>query len=412
MTLSSSLPPILFSAATLGILAVLPASRAAGPGGANLFDPDADQRNLHPIPKLQIVQSLQHEALGDVTSVTIGPKGMHVYAAAFNPGVISILERDEISGRLTFRKSMTDDDHKGAVAFRLSKDGTMGAASCFRSETLVLYSVDPDNGDLKKLDVAGGAAKPIEGLDFCIDNTFSPDGQHLYSVGSSAICVFEIDAGKLKLVETIKSPPRIEEPEDKAALPANRMSNGRGIAISPDGTTLYTTWSHSGALMVHRRDPKSGKLTHIQALENDGNELIGLDGVMRVTVSRDGRFVYTSSGRFGGTDAVCTFERRMGSLVLLQSLIGEELPAGFKGGNEIILSPDHRDVAVACTLSDTVARFSRDRVTGHLTATGSDESKPAAKPGPAGLIWSLDGRFIYVADEKSGCIVTFRTKAW
>lgn len=384
---------------------------AGGESGGSPFKRDLGPGKVLRDPGMREIQVLKDENFKDVTSIVVAPDGKHAYAAAFNPSKLSILDRDPATGNLTLRKALTGKDHNGVVAFRLSADGRYGAASCFRAESLILYSRDPETGDLEKLDVAGGPNDGRAALDFCIDNVFSPDGKHLYTVGSRAIGVFSIENDRLVEGEMACDPPRIVEPQEEAEQqPPREMSGGRGIAISPDGLTVLAAWNSSGTLTVHRRDPKTGKLTHIQTIRDDGDLMVGMEGVMRVTVSRDGRFAYTSGGRFGGLDSVCVFQLRNGHLTLVQNLLAKDLPPNFGGGNEIVLSPNQRQVAVACTNADTVARFQRDPEMGKLTVIGTEECGPAVNPGPAGLCWSPNGRFIHVADEESSCLVTFRLK--
>ncbi|MEM1083026.1 MAG: beta-propeller fold lactonase family protein [Verrucomicrobiota bacterium] len=403
---------ILFAVVSIGFLGGLePLSAAGGDSKRSPFDTAPGPGGMAPDLGLKEVQVLKDERLEDVTSIVVAPGGKHAYAAAFNPGSVSILDRNPDSGELTLRKSIGGKDHDAAVAFRLSTDGKLGAVSCFRARALILYARDPDTGDLEKLDVAGGPGDPRKSLGFCIDNVFSPDGKHVYTIGSSAIGVFSIKNGQLVEGEMAADPPQQRvNPEDGARPAQPAMRGGRGIAVSPDGRYLYAGWNSTGALTVHQRDPVSGALTHIQTIRENGDEVVGVRSIMGVTVSRDGRFVYTSGGRFGNLDAVCVFSQRNGELSLVQSLHGKNLPAEFGGGNEIVLSPNQREVAVACTGADTIARFHRDPETGKLSLIGIEESGPKENPGPAGLCWSSNGKFIHVADEESGCIVTFRKK--
>lgn len=187
-------------------------------------------------------------------------------------------------------KSITGDHYQGAVAFRLSPDGKHGAASAFGSESVILFSRDPETGELKELDHAGGADRPMPGLSFCVDNVFSPDGQFLYTVGADSIVVFKVADikvadNKLTHVETLGEPL---EAGDLAAGKVAAMSGARGVAITPDGKSLLSSWNGSGTLLVHRRDPETGKLTLLQTLRNGAGVEKGQQGVMHVTVSPGG----------------------------------------------------------------------------------------------------------------------------
>jgi 6-phosphogluconolactonase (cycloisomerase 2 family) len=234
-------------------------------------------------------------------------------------------------------------------------------------------------------------------LNFCIDNAFSPDNQFIYTIGSQAICVFEIVGKKLQLVQSFTLAP------DDNGRP--QVIDGRGIAVSHDGKWVFSTWQGSGTLVVCRRDQQTGRLQHIQTLKDQPH----LRGVMRLAVSSDDSFVYTSSGRFNGNNAVSVFSvNDLGLLTPVQSLGPDDLPQEFDGGNEIVISPDGRDVMVACTRSDHLARFSRNPLSGKLKVKDCRQSGKKATPGAAGVAFSPDGEFVLVADEDSHSIVSFK----
>jgi len=348
------------------------------------------------------LQTLTQEEFLGVTSIALSPDGKHAYAAAFKGALVCELGRNVASGRLAFRRSFTGENYQGAVALRLSHDGKMAALSSFGSNSVSLFSRNEESGELTETDHAGGD-RPVRGLTFCIDNVFSPDGDFLYTVGANSIGVFKIGDGKLTQVEAVTDPPG-----DPEAVPP--MSNGRGIAISPDGRCLYTSWNESGTVMTHVRDGTTGKLTHLQSLRNGGLIKTGLAGVMQVTLSPKGDFAYTAAGRFGGDNAVCVFaiDPGTGELHPRQELTGKDLPKDFDGGNGIMVSPDGLQVAVACTLSDCLTRFSRDPENGRLKAIDSFECGPPAKPGACNVTYDATGRFLLVADEDSKSVVSFR----
>jgi 6-phosphogluconolactonase (cycloisomerase 2 family) len=356
-----------------------------------------------------LLQTLTHEDFSGVTSITVAPGGKHAYAASFHKGLITLISRQPRSGRLIHVKSITGDHYKGAVAFRLSPDGEYGAASAFRSESVILFGRDPETGELKELDHAGGADRPMPGLSFCVDNVFSPDGQFLYTVGADSIVVFKVADNKLAHVETLGEPL---EAGDFAAGKLPAMSGARGVAVTPDGKILLSSWNGSGTLLVHRRDLATGKLTLLQTLRNGAGVEKGLQGVMHVTVSPGGDYVYTSGGRFGGENAVCVFavEPKSGHLNFVQCLMGADLPPDYDGGNEIAVSPDGVQVAVACTLSDCLTRFTRDPQNGKLLAIDSFACGPPANPGACGVTYDSTGRYLFVADENSSSVVAFRNR--
>lgn len=349
--------------------------------------------------KLPFIEHLQLESddMRQVTSIVMSKDGKQAYAAAFGSNTVTIIDRNPKNGELKVRESLQDPSVNGLVAFRLSPDQSYGAGSGFGSNSLVLYARDLDSGALEQLDHIGGAANPIPGLNFCVDNAFSSDSRFIYTIGSQAICVFEIVGKRLQQVQSFTLAP------DENGRP--QLSDGRGISVSHDGKWVFSAWQGSGTLVVCRRDRQTGKLRHVQTLKDQPH----LRGVMRLTVSSDDSFIYTSSGRFNGNNAVSVFSvNDLGMLTPVQSLGPNALPQKFDGGNEIVISPDGRDVMVACTRSDHLTHFSRNPLSGKLKAIDCRQSGEKATPGAAGVAFSPDGGFVLVADEDSHSIVSFK----
>jgi len=137
-----------------------------------------------------------------------------------------------------------------------------------------------------------------------------------------------------------------------------------------------------------------------------------LAGVFGVTCSRDGEFVYTTSGRFEGDSAVSVFQRDSdGNLKLVHELIAErdELP-GFLGGNRLVLSPDEKELYAVASRSGSVACFERDTKTGRIKVqeifAGADDKGITA--GAAGVAISPDGKYMYIAAEGEATISIYR----
>ena len=80
----------------------------------------------------------------------------------------------------------------------------------------------------------------------------------------------------------------------------------------------------------------------------------------------------------------------------------------FEGGNDIKVSPDGRLVYALACLADRLFRFQRDPNTGALTFIGSQPVGIKSNPGAAGLCFSPDSKFVYIADENSSSIVVLK----
>ncbi len=166
--------------------------------------------------------------------------------------------------------------------------------------------------------------------------------------------------------------------------PGIAMDNVTDVAVSPDGTSVYSTANLSDAIAVFSRAPATGELDQLGgtggcvsesgssgACEN-GN---GLSSASGVAVSPDGEYVYATAG---SSDAVTVFDRNpaTGALDQLAGTNGcvSETGAGgcadgnaLDGAEAVAVSPDGESVYVASRVSDAVAIFDRDASTGVLT---------------------------------------------
>lgn len=345
---------------------------------------------------LEEVQNLSMDMLRSVTGIDMSADGKFLYTAAFNSSSVAVFQRNSYTGQLEILQSITDPDLRAAVSIRLSPDGKFAAVSAFGAGTLTLYKRDADTGKLDTLDIARHVKGTPDGLDFVIDARFSADNRFVYTAASNGVGVYKIEEGKLVFLQLQTG--------------NNRLQGVRGTAFSPDGSTVYAAACQSGTLAIFRRNAETGELQTLDVLSDAENETNALEGAFRVTCSNDGKHVYVSSGRFGGDQAVSAFAvQEGGRLKLIEEHVnGVAGFEGFDGGNDIKISPDGNLVYALGTLSDRLVRFRRDSETGKLTFLGSQPVGEHALPAAAGLCFSPDGRYVYVADEASSSIIAFR----
>ncbi|MCA9069060.1 MAG: beta-propeller fold lactonase family protein, partial [Planctomycetaceae bacterium] len=138
-----------------------------------------------------------------------------------------------------------------------------------------------------------------------------------------------------------------------------------------------------------------------------------LNGAFSLAVSSDGKFLYLSSGRFTGSDAITIFKRKNdGKLELVDELINfTDKLQRFVGGNEITISSDGKQVYSVASRSDSLVVLDRDQQTGKLKQTQFlvDQYRGVgAMLMPGGLTLSPDDKFVYVASEGSNAITIFQ----
>jgi DNA-binding beta-propeller fold protein YncE len=207
-----------------------------------------------------------------------------------------------------------------------------------------------------------------------------------------------------------------------------------GVAVSPDGKSVYVASSSSNAVVRLNRNTTTGAITQPVGPTGcvsqtgagpcvDGHALNGPRGV---AVSPDGTSVYVASA---GSDAVVRLNRNTttGAITQPAGAAGcvSETGAGpcadghaLNGASLLKVSPDGKNVYVTSIASLAVARLDRNTTTGAIsqpTGTAGCVSEFGAGPcadghaldGPVGVEVSPDGKNVYVASPYSDAVVRF-----
>lgn len=350
--------------------------------------------------KLTHRQTVKHESLKRATSICISPDGKFAYTAAYGSAAVGVFARDAKTGELKHVQTYEDTDLlAGCVSFRLSADGKLGVAASFRSNTIALFGRNPKTGKLTMFDLVKDGERGAKEMKFVVEAVFSPDSKFVYAIADNSATLITLQVQEGRLLKFLKA----DKGRDKCFVGV------RGLSVSPDGKSIYVTSARADTLTGLSRDPKTGEATIKEVVKKNASGIEALTGIFYPLVSPDGRFVYTSTGRFRGTTAVSLFKRNDdGALKYIESLT--EL-GGLDGGNEIVLSPKGKHLYYCGSKSHSITALERDAKTGKLKViqTVKDSMKAPLKS-VAGLAVSPDGRFVYAAVEGAMSVVVFERK--
>jgi DNA-binding beta-propeller fold protein YncE len=215
------------------------------------------------------------------------------------------------------------------------------------------------------------------------------------------------------------------------------LAKAAGVAISPDGKSLYVASDESNALAIFDRDPATGALTQkpgkagcISRGGSHGACQAGraLNRAISVVVAPDGKNVYVASREPG---ALAIFDRDPATGALTQKpgkagciASNRRGPcqsfAPLKRADEVTISSDGRNVYVAATGTGpgqgALSAFDRDPISGtlrqphgrvaclSLDGSGGLCRRDPTVGSPKDVLVSPDGRSAYVLNEFSDLI--------
>jgi 6-phosphogluconolactonase len=203
---------------------------------------------------------------------------------------------------------------------------------------------------------------------------------------------------------------------DGRLTPLNqRSANGTGtcfVSVDPTGADLLAANYGSGSFVCFRLQPDGAiaEPTHVELLSGSGPDHARQKGphAHAVYASPDDAFVYVCDL---GADCLWTFNfhAATGRLAMSYPPAGQVAPGS--GPRHLVFSPDGRFVYVASEMAHTVTVFARDAKTGILTpgqviSTLADLS-PAAGVTAAEIALHPNGKWLYVSNRGVDTLAVF-----
>ena len=303
------------------------------------------------------------EALGDLSqayTVTVSPEGSHVYATEYSSDSVTVFSRDNSSGLLTFVQEYRNGSNSisgldGPKGIDLSTDGKSVYVSGNNSNTVVVFSRNVNSGELTFVEVQTKGIDGVDGLYRAYGLVVSQDDAHVYVIGcyDDAVAIFHRNSatGELTFAQMLKNGIG-----GVAGIPSPY-----NIIESPDGKFVYITDYTSNAVATFSRDSSSGLLSFVEVFKDSDGGVDGLTQVQKVTVSLDGKHVYTAGYM---ESAVSLFERNTstGRLTFIEAI---KDTVSLDRARAITVSPNGEYVYAAGY--DTMVAFNRDDLTGKLS---------------------------------------------
>ena len=214
----------------------------------------------------------------------------------------------------------------------------------------------------------------------------SPDGTSVYTTNTTTNVVSMYKRNTTTGVLTANSPSTI-----------STSGTPNAIIVSPDGTSVYTTNATTNVVSFYKRNVSTGVLT-----AGSPSTVSTAGSPVSIAVSADGSSVYTTStGSTTATNVISVFKRNTSTGVLTAGSPSTVSTAG--GPVSVAVSPDGTSVYTTSTGSTTatnvISIFKRNTSTGVLTA-GSPSTVSTAG-GPVSIAVSADGNSVYTTSTGS-----------
>jgi 6-phosphogluconolactonase (cycloisomerase 2 family) len=244
----------------------------------------------------------------------------------------------------------------------------------------------------------------VSGLAGVLAVAVSPDGRNVYAVGpsSDAVAVFTRDGatGALTPLETQKD----------GVGGVEGLAGASALVVSPDGAHVYVVGMRDDAVAAFVRDPGTGGLTFLEAQKEGTAGVEGLRYARAIAISPDGEYVY-AAGQL--SDAIAVFKRNglTGWLTFVEvQRQGTRGVDGIAGPLALTVSPDGGQLYAASGNQSAVSVFTRAKATGRLTLRDveAEGDRDLGISGIHSVAVSPDGSFVYATGQNDDAVAIFR----
>jgi DNA-binding beta-propeller fold protein YncE len=407
-------------------------------------------------------------------AIAISPDGRNVYVAASGADAIAVFDRNPVTGALTQPKGKRGcvaaivGKVKGAncgVAIGLlapnsvavSPDGRTVYATSRDGASITTFHRNRKSGALKQLPPSAsgcisGLAIPGctlgRGVKWPDVVVVSPDGKNVYvgDFAGSGVTSFSRAGASGALTQLGGTAGCITEAGSEGCAKGMAMDHIEGMAINPQGSTVYAAAAFGSAISILQRERRTGALTQA----TNGNGCITVEavagcaqgyqfaGVNALVVSPKGGNVYATSLT---SNSVTMFRPTSGGgLAQPARPQGENIPEGLGNPNGCLvylrapgcsfgramsvpeglaLSPDGANLYVTAFISGAMDVLDRNFKTGAVNQKPGERGCLASAkvggcaPGRAlgltgSVVVSPDGRNVYSTSQESSAVDIFR----
>ena len=363
------------------------------------------------------------EDLISPSDVLFSPDGTQLYVSSLHSGG-SVMRFGFDKGNMS-RIETIDDNSAGFEAglfglirdLTLSPNGQFLFAAASGDQAIMSFTRNSTDGTLSLNQTVENHVTADFGIDGVYGLELSPDGQHIYAVGSEsdAVSAFTVNAADGTLTFVEKEQNGLADPDD-GGTPVGFMDRPIDIQLTPDGSQVFVAADFSSALVVFNRDASTGELSYQESFKSGVNGVTGLGGASAIWIANDGAHVYVL-GR--GDDTLAVFDRTAAGVVTFNAVMSQA-QADFIGLNSptaLIGSEDGSRVYGLGFDDSSLVTFIREhdaQQTSHgelnfADIEQDDVNEVELLAGPIALDVSPNGKWVVVAAAIDNALTAFKT---
>ncbi len=232
----------------------------------------------------ELQDGVDADKLDNVLELAVTPDGDHIYAVSTEENALSVFGRDALTGRLTQIQTVTNPYASDVV---VSPDGRFVYTTSRNNSLIRVFERDVAAGTVTEIGTVHGDTEDLE-LYFPTYLAMSPDGSHLYTTSDVGrnLAVLQLDpvSGMATVVQNVKN-----------TIWTHGLDFPKELVVSPDGSRVYVTAYSGNSVATFIRDQDTGKLRELQIVRQGDPGVDCLTYVGTITISPDGQHIYTSA---------------------------------------------------------------------------------------------------------------------
>ena len=345
--------------------------------------------------------------MGEASSIAVSPDGDYVYVTSAASNAINVFNRSSSSptGELEFVEVVKTGLNgvqglTAAQSVTVSPDGSHVYAVGTYDDALVTFTRSHVNGTLTFVEMHKDGLSGVDGLDAPYMVKVSPDGNHVYvsATDDNAISVFDRNSSTGALTFNSK-------------VTNSNISVALGFDISPDGNNIYATSHSQGKVVVFDRNATTGALSFVEIQQDNIDFVDGLGGAFSTYVSADGGNVYVT-GVYDNALAIFARDANDGTLSFMRIMEDNQDDVQFLAFPfHVSGSADGQYVYAVGSNDNAINVFERNQTNGDLTfkeALVEGNTGVSGMNFPVNIAVSPDGNNIFAAGNGSGSAVVFQ----